>query len=168
MKRFLLLSLALPLAALADTASPYQPLAFLVGSWWKGDLPQQGALKQTDEHCFSWVYPGLFIRDQHRVHKGDGNPDYLGETVYYWDAKSKQLDYLYIESDGGHSGGTVEANGDALVFPATDYVDEGKTQTYRSRWQRAGDGAYDVITEFKLGDAWKTAWMVHMQKGPAH
>lgn len=168
MQRLLSLFLFVPLAALADTVSPYQPLAFLAGSCWKGDLPQRDSLKQTDEHCFSWVYPGLFIRDQHRVHSSDGRPDYQGETVYFWDAKSKQLRYLYIENDGGHSDGSVQTEGDALVFPATDYVDAGKTQTYRSRWQRAGDSGYDVNTEFKVGDAWKIAWTVHMQKSAPH
>jgi|HubBroStandDraft_5_1064220.scaffolds.fasta_scaffold105346_2 hypothetical protein len=158
----------LPLTVLADAPGPYQSLAFLAGGCWKGDLPRQGSLKQGDEHCFSWVYPGLFIRDLHRVRSSDGRPDYQGETIYYWDAKSQQLQYLYVESDGGHSEGTVTSAGDALVFPATDYVDDGKTQTYRSRWQRSGTDAYDVITEFKVGDGWKTAWTVHMQRTAAH
>jgi hypothetical protein len=162
----LLLSL-LSCAAGADTQGPYQPLAFLAGHCWKGDLPGQDKLKQTDEHCFSWVYDGRFLRDRHVVHAEGGRPDYLGETTYYWDAAAKQIEYIYIENQGGFSRGDVQVVGNALVFPATDYVEGSKTQTYRSRWQRAGDDAYDVVTEFKIQDGWRTAWSVHMQKGAA-
>ncbi len=50
--------------------SPYQPLAFLVGHCWKGTFPEG---KATDEHCFSWIYGGKFVRDEHVVHRG-GRP----------------------------------------------------------------------------------------------
>ena len=161
----LLLS-TLPVLAAAEAPSHYQPMAFLAGSCWKGDLPVQGKVTQTDEPCFTWVYGGRFIRDRHVVHSSDGRPDYRGETVYYWDAPRKELDYLYFESDGGVSQGAVQPTGEALLFPATDYSDDGKVQTYRSRWQRSGDAAYDVVTEFKQPDgSWKAAWSVHMQKG---
>jgi hypothetical protein len=37
---------------------------------------------------------------------------------------------------------------------------------FRSRWSHSGADAYDVVTEFKKGDAWTTAWTVHMLKLP--
>jgi len=58
----------------------------------------------------------------------------------------------------------VEARETALVFPPTDYQDNGKTQTYRSRWTHGGADAYDVVTEFKKGDAWTTGWTMHMRR----
>jgi len=142
-------------------------MAFLAGSCWKGDLPAQpgqGDVKQTDEHCFTWVYGGRFLRDRHVVHADNGRPDYVGETVYYWDAPKKQIEYLYFENQGGVSQGAVQPAADTLVFPATDYIEDGKPQTYRSHWQHAGSDAYDVVTEFKEDDGWKPAWTVRMKK----
>ena len=60
--------------------------------------------------------------------------------------------YLYIESDGGYSRGTVSAAAEALVYPAASHQERGQAQTYRSRWQRAGSDAYDVVTEFRVGE----------------
>jgi hypothetical protein len=141
--------------------SPYQPLAFLVGHCWRGTFPG-GTV--TDEHCFTWVYGGKFVRDQHVVRHGDGKPDDLGESIYLWDAATKQLQYLYIESAGGFSRGSVSGEGEALVFPPTHYAENGEEQTYRSRWQRRGDAAYEVVTEFLVKGQWTPGFAVHMQQ----
>jgi hypothetical protein len=145
----------------AEPASPYQPLAFLVGHCWRGTFPDG---KVTDEHCFSWVYGGKFVRDQHVVHRGAGQADDLGESIYLWDSAARQLQYLYIESAGGFSRGAVSAEGDALVFPPTHYLENGAEQTYRSRWQRSGDKAYEVVTEFPVKGLWTPGFTVHMQQ----
>ena len=142
----LLAGMAMAAPAEAPPA-PYQPLAFLVGHCWKGTFPDG---KATDEHCFSWIYGGKFVRDEHVVHRGEGHADGLGESIYVWDAASKQLQYLYIESAGGFSRGTVSG--------------EGETQTYRSRWQPAGQDAYDVVTEFQVKDGWVPGFKLHMEK----
>jgi hypothetical protein len=165
MKRILLRTLcaALLLAPAATMAAPdpaYQPLGFLAGHCWKGTFPDG---KQSDEHCFAWIYDGKFLRDTHTV-RGDGHADMLGESIYFWDSSAKQLEYLYIESQGGFSRGAVGTDGDALVFPPTSYVEDGVTQTYRSRWQRAGDAAYDVVTEFQAKDGWVPGFKVHMER----
>ena len=153
-------------SARAESSNPYRALAYLAGHCWSGELPAQGLVKQVDTHCFSWVYGGRFLRDQHTVRFSDGRPDYQGETIYWWDGEKKQVQYLYFESQGGVSQGAVQTSGDALVFPDTDYMEDGKTQTYRSRWQKQGEGAYDVLTEFKTNDGWKLGWAVHMQLAP--
>lgn len=152
---------ALSAQALPEAPSVYQPLSFLVGHCWKGTFPDG---KSTDEHCFSWVYGGKFVRDQHVRHRGEGKPDDLGESIYLWDAATKELQYLYIESAGGFSRGTVSGEGDALVFPPTRYSEPGQEQTYRSRWQRSGEYAYDVITEFLVKGSWTPGFSVHMQQ----
>lgn len=156
----LLAALSAPVPAAAPD-SPYQPLSFLVGHCWKGTFPDG---RVTDEHCFSWVYDGKFVRDRHVVHRGPGQPDDLGESIYLWDAATGQLQYLYIESAGGFSRGTVTGEGEALVFPPTRYVEGGVEQTYRSHWQRAGATAYDVVTEFLVKGAWTPGFSVHMQQ----
>src|ERR1700730_15455766 len=130
----LLAGMAMAATAQAPPA-PYQPVPLLVGHCWKGTFPDG---KATDEHCFSWIYGGKFVRDEHVVHRGEGHPDGLGESIYVWDAASQQLQYLYIESAGGFSRGTVSGEGDALVFPPTSYLEKGETQTYRQSLAACG------------------------------
>jgi hypothetical protein len=74
----LLLLPCFPCFAAADAQAVYQPLAFLAGHCWKGSFPGG---KQTDEHCFTWIYEGKFLRDRHTVH-GEGQPDSLGESIF--------------------------------------------------------------------------------------
>jgi hypothetical protein len=155
-----LLALLVTEAGAGASASPYEPLAFLVGHCWKGAFAGGST---TDEHCFSWIYGGKFVRDEHVVRHGNGQPDGFGESIYVWDAPTRQLEYLYIESAGGYSRGTVSADGDALVFPPTSYLENGERQTYRSRWQRSGGDAYDVVTEFQAKDRWVAGFTLHMQ-----
>jgi hypothetical protein len=150
----------MPFAALAEPDAAYEPLSFLAGHCWKGTFPDG---KQTDEHCFAWMYDGKFLRDRHVV-RADGRADYIGESTYFWNSTAKQLEYLYIENKGGFSRGVVSPQDGSLVFPATNFVNEGKTQTYRSRWQRAGDGAYEVVTELQSGEAWKPWFKMRMEK----
>ena len=153
-----LLALALPAAA--APAAGFAPLAFLAGHCWKGTF-RDG--KTTDEHCFSWIYRGKFMRDRHVV-RTPGAPDGFGESIYLWDAATQQLQYLYIESGGGFSRGTVSAEGTTLVFPASTYSEDGKLQTIRSRWARAGGDAYDVSTEFQGKEGWVPAFALRMQR----
>lgn len=147
-------------AANAPAADPYEPLGFLVGHCWKGTFPKSA---QTDEHCFSRIYGGRFLRDEHVVHR-DGAPDEFGETIYLWNSAQGQLEYLYIESGGGSLRGTVAVEGQTLVFPAAPYVEDGKSMQVRSRWQRAGDAAYEVATEFEVGGRWVPGFSLRMQR----
>jgi hypothetical protein len=156
--------LALPSgSALAAPATALEPLAFLAGHCWQGTF-EDG--KTTDRHCFSWIYDGKFLRDQHIVHHGAGQPDGLGESIYFFDAGTRELQYLYIESAGGFSRGSVASEGSTLVFPATTYNDAGSRQTYRSRWQRTGSDGYQVVTEFQGKSGWTPGFSLHMQRVP--
>ena len=155
----LLLAIAVSGAAIAAPPAHFQPQAFLAGSCWKGTLPDG---KQVDEHCFEWIYGGQFLRDRHTV---TGGPEpYGGETIYYFDAPSKTVRYLYINMPGGNSRGTVSVKDGALVFPEETYSDGKQEQVFRSSWRREGDDAYFVITEVKAPDGWKEAWRVRMQR----
>jgi hypothetical protein len=162
MRNFLLLlaMLAVVAPALAETpAAHFEPQAFLAGSCWKGTFPDG---KQVDEHCFEWVYGGKFLRDRHTVVGGAAL--YGGETIYYFDAPSKTVHYLYINVLGGNSRGTVTARDGTLVFPEESYSDGKQQQTFRSTWRRDGDDAYLVLTESKTSGGWKEAWRTRMQR----
>jgi hypothetical protein len=161
MRELIYALLLIPGAVVAAPDPAYLPLEFLAGHCWKGAFPGG---KQTDEHCFAWVYGGKFLRDRHVVH-AEGRPDALGESIYFYDSAAKQLQYLYIESDGGFSRGPVSIDKDSLVFPDTSFVEKGKTLVYRSRWQHGADNTYDVLTEFKSGDSWVPGFKIHMLRG---
>ena len=157
----MLLTLSAAPATPDAPASPYQPLGFLIGHCWQGTLPDG---RTTDEHCFSWIYDGKFVRDEHVVRHGGQQPDAFGESIYLWNAGLRQLQYLYIESAGGYSRGTVSAEGAALVFPPASFREGGQEQIYRNRWQRRATDAYDVVTEFRVKDQWTPGLTVHMTR----
>jgi len=159
MRKLFWLFLFAPGLALSGPDPGYQPLSFLADHCWKGAFPGG----RTDEHCFTWIYDGKFLRDRHIV-RAAGKPDALGESIYFWDSAAKRLEYLYIESDGGFSRGPVTIDNEALLFPDTRFVENGKTMVYRSRWQRSGATAYDVVTEFKSKDGWVPGFKVHMEQ----
>jgi len=150
---------SLPLLARADPPAHFAPQSFLAGHCWKGTFPDG---KRTDVHCYEWVYAGQFLRDRHKV--DGGSAPYGGETIYYWDAPSKSVHYLYFNMLGGHSRGTVTASEGALVFPDEKYSDGKQEQVYRSQWRRDGDDAYIAIAEVKVADGWKEAWRIRMER----
>ncbi len=156
----LLLSPALTFAAPIEQL---KPMEFLAGHCWKGSFPNG---KSTDEHCFEWMLDGHTLRDRHVV-KAEGKPDYVGETIYYWDSEKKIVTYLYVENLGGFSTGTALAEGRALVFPVARYVEGGKALMYRTRWTRGGDTSYEVANEIQNKDQWVVAFKLTMQKQPA-
>jgi hypothetical protein len=154
-------AMAAPATDPAPPTDPYQPLAFLVGHCWKGEF--RGDAARSDEHCFSRIYGGKFLRDEHVVHRA-GKPDEFGETIYLWNSASHELEYFYIESGGGYLRGVAMPDGEALVFPAAAYVADGESMNVRSRWQRAGEAAYDVATEFEVGGRWVPGFSLRMQR----
>ena len=162
-----LLFLSLAGVATAATAEPIEalkPMAFLAGSCWKGGFPDG---KATDEHCFQWMYGGKALRDTHTV-RAPYRPDYVGEATYYFDSAAKRVEYLYVENLGGISRGTMESAPPVLVFPATQYVEGGKSMTYRSRWTKVDDTTYEVLAEMQNKDAWTPMFKLTMKRsGPA-
>ena len=149
------LACLLMLASTAVAAEPleaFAPMAFLAGNCWKGQFADG---KQTDEHCFQWLYGGRALRDTHTV-RAPGRPDYVGETTYYYDSAAKRIEWLYIENLGGISRGTVQSEGKTLVFPPTEYVGDGQTMTYRVRWTPVGGDAYEAWSEAKRASGWST------------
>jgi hypothetical protein len=157
---FAVMATALAGAVGANSASdPLQPLAFLAGHCFKGEV---AAGKDTDEHCFSWLYGGKALRDVHTV-RGLGHPDYVGESTYYYDSGAKRIEYLYIENAGGVMRGTVEPGDGALVFPPTTYVANGQAMTLRVRWTLQGNG-YEAWSEAQDNGGWATMFKVRMSR----
>ncbi|HEY1328194.1 MAG TPA: hypothetical protein VGI14_14730 [Casimicrobiaceae bacterium] len=144
----------------AEPLPAFQPMAFLAGHCWKGDFADG---RQTDEHCFQWLYGGMALRDTHTV-RAPGRPDYVGETTYYFDSAARRVEWVYIENQGGVSRGTVQGVEGALVFPATQFVGDGNVMTYRVRWTPMGPDAYEAWSEMQTKDGWTTLFRLTMKR----
>jgi hypothetical protein len=136
----------------------FRPLEFLVGDCWVGTFPDG---KQTDEHCFEWVYDRKFIRDRHVVR--NGKAPYAGETLYGWDARAKRMAFWYWNSDGEVMVGTVEYHPDSIVFPTRYETDKGSIEL-RATWTRTGPDTYRVEHSQRTGEAWKPLWSMELKR----
>jgi hypothetical protein len=139
-------------------APDFRPLEFLVGDCWSGTFPDG---KQTDEHCFEWVYDRKFIRDRHVVRNGQA--PYAGETLYGWDARARRLAFWYFNSEGDVILGTVEYQGDSIVFPTRYETDKGPVEL-RAVWTRTGPDSYRVAQSQREGEAWKSLWGMELRR----
>ncbi len=156
MKYLTLLFIVFSFHSLADDSNqPYSGLLPLVGHCWQATFPDG---KKIDTHCFSSVYDGAFIKDQHVV-CGEGAP-YYGETWYSHDQTSKSVQYRYYNSLGGVSDGSVKFQDKRLVFPDEHYENNGQQMTYRTHWELS-EGQY-VSTMWQKDDSveggWKKVW----------
>jgi hypothetical protein len=149
-----------PLAAPAQLVNHLQPMAFLAGHCWKGTFPDG---KQSDEHCFQWVYDKVALRDVHTVRVTD-RPDRVGDTTYYWDSMARKIEYVYIEDSGGVMRGTVEPGDGMLVFPSAQYVAGGMAMTLRVHWTLHGADSYEAWSEVQNNGEWATLFTVMMKK----
>ena len=141
--------LALSSAQLRAQAAPnFAPLEFLVGSCWLGTFPDG---KQTDEHCFEWVFDKKFIRDRHIVR---GGAPYQGESMYGIDPNTKALSYWYWTSLGQVIIGRVEYQADSIVFPSRYQSASGEVEL-KAVWTRVGTDGYRVSQSQRAGNEWK-------------
>jgi hypothetical protein len=125
----------------ASLRAELEPLRFLVGHCWSGRF-KDGAV---DRHCFESAYGGNHVRDRHEV-KGPGAP-YSGETLYSWNAETKQVEYTYWNSEGGVSRGTMAAEPGGLDFGDQVYAGaDGRRMTISTRWRRVGADAYEAVS----------------------
>jgi len=136
-------------AAAAATATPaelraeLQPLDFLVGKCWQGEM-KGGAEKDT--HCFEPVYGGQHVRDRHEVKNAEGKVIYAGETLYSWNGKMRRVEYTYVSADGAVSHGTMVPKNGALDFgDETYHGPDGKELKISTLWRRAGETAYEAV-----------------------
>ena len=119
---------------------PLQSLSFLVGHCWRGEFQDSGAV---DTHCFEPVYDGKHIRDRHEV--TGGKSIYRGETIYSWNAETKRVEFVYFNSLGGVSRGSLAARDGILDFADQEYRGpDGAKMTIHTQW-RPTDSSYEVV-----------------------
>jgi hypothetical protein len=156
-----LIAVAGPARAQSPAPSPdlgnFKPMAFLVGSCWKGTFPDG---KSTDEHCYEWLWGGKFIRDRHVVKSS--RPDYEGETVFAWDDTKKQIVFWYFTNQGFYTTGTMEPRDEGLVVPETVVAE--KTSERKTVIRPNGPDSYTVRSEAKEPTGWKELWTMELKR----
>jgi hypothetical protein len=159
----ILLALALQSAAAPALNPNLQPMAFVVGSCWRGTFPDG---RRTDTHCFTPAYGGAFIRDRHVVENGPR--PYSGETFFRWDAAASRIRYAYYASGGNYSAGEAAPVENGLSFSDETMARGSERMEIRSSWQREGADAYQVLTEVRQGENWREVLRMRMVRvGPA-
>ena len=139
----------------AEPSAHFKPIEFVVGSCWIGTFPDG---KQTDEHCFEWVFGGKFVRDRHVVR---GGAPYEGESLYYWDAASNELAWSYWNSAGMMLHGAVQETPEGLAFPPRGPGGSGGPEV-KNVWTRTGPDSYRATVSRRDGDGWKTLWTMEL------
>lgn len=126
--------IAVVAALLATTApvlqSQLQPLGFLVGHCWQGQVSPG----RIDRHCFALLTDGT-IRDRHVV-VDRGKRVMGGESVYRWDTKRSVIAFAYRDSFGGRLSGIVQSRGNLLGFDGHYVASGGQRFRIVSRWNR--------------------------------
>lgn len=156
------IAFAPPLAS--QTPSPdFKPLEFLVGHCWIGTFPDG---KNTDEHCFEWVFDHKFIRDRHvvRATAGSTAAPYQGESLYGWDAKEQQLAYWYWNTNGQMITGSVAYEGKDIIFPGRYDTPKGQVEI-KAVWTPLAD-SYRVSHSQRDGSGWKALWTMTLKRQP--
>ena len=131
--------LALAAAVQVAPAAQLEPLAFLVGHCWQGDI-QPGV---NNVHCFDTVEGGR-VRDRHDVIR-NGETVYSGETIYSWDATANAAAFVYSSGGAEVGRGHVREIAGGLDFGRNDYGSGSDRVSVASRWARVGGDAYDAI-----------------------
>ncbi|MBV8687360.1 MAG: hypothetical protein JOZ90_12935 [Alphaproteobacteria bacterium] len=130
---------ALAAAAVQPALRPgLEPLGFLVGHCWRGEIKPG----QFDTHCFEPVFGGQHVRDRHKV-AGAGSP-YEGETLYSWDGAA--IAFTYWNSLGGVSRGFVRAEAGGLNFGEQSYRGaNGERVSIATSWRRVGPDSFEAV-----------------------
>jgi hypothetical protein len=136
-----LIAAALTAAPVPPLRPELEPMRFLVGHCWRGAM-RQGA---RDTHCFETVFDGQHIRDRHEV-AGAASP-YRGETLYSWNKAANRVDYVYWNSLGGVSRGSMVPKPGMLDFGGETYAGpDGLRIAVSTIWRRIDERTYEAVT----------------------
>jgi hypothetical protein len=119
-----------------------EPLRFLVGHCWRAPM-KQGT--EQDTHCFEPAYGGQHVRDRHEV--TGAAPPYSGETLYSWNGVDRRIDYVYFNSLGGVSRGSMVPKPGLFDFGGETYTGaDGTRITMSTEWRMIDERTYEAVT----------------------
>lgn len=154
--------MAVATAAFADDTlrAELKSMSFLADSCWAGKFPDN---KRIDTHCFESVYAGAHLRDRHEVL--GGAEAYQGETIYSWDEQQSTISYVYWNSYGGVSTGTVQPGSETLEFPDEEYAGpNGARILISSYWENITANSYDSVIAENFADGSTSETRIHFER----
>jgi hypothetical protein len=105
----------------------------------------------TDTHCFTDLL-GRYVRDRHII---PGDPDYSGETLFYYEPETETVDFYYYNSIGGLSSGVNVHAANGIAYERESYRGpNGEWQEFRGRYEDISYNGYISVTEELQGEEW--------------
>ncbi|MFZ5608221.1 MAG: hypothetical protein ACOY99_01270 [Pseudomonadota bacterium] len=139
------------------------PLSALGNACWQGTRAED---KATEEHCYSWMLGGEFLRDAY-VLKGKDTPDYKGQTIYAQKIPGGAVEFTSLPAVGGIATGTGALEGDVLRFSETVEEDEdGAPRRLRSSLRLIDSDSYALLTEEWKAGRWVEIWSMTLTRMP--
>ncbi|GAB2507470.1 hypothetical protein GCM10027084_22980 [Pseudoxanthomonas sangjuensis] len=156
-----------PLVAIAgEPLSKFGWFADMVGSCWKGTLPD-GVTEHS--HCYSGQFD-QFIRGTATLSaQQDGKrvEQFQGDSLFAWDDENREIIYYIWGSNGSHSRHkAMYADGD-LAFPIESKKEPGRI-AHRPLRHRIDNDPFEVRREVPDGDGWKTELTVLYRRSPGN
>ena len=139
----------------------FEPIAFLVGHCWRAPFPDG---KQHDLQCFKPLYDGKLVSNTHVVQ--GSTPVYEGMSVFSWDDEHHRVRFHYFTSTGAVSEGHFAEGADGIVIPERHVDKHGAVIELETRYRRAGDDAYHVVTMEKTRTGWVERMNLHYRRLP--
>lgn len=137
------------------------PLLPLAEHCWEGTF--EGS-EVSDRHCFEWLPGGHFLRDTHAI-ETEGE-SYRGETIFAVAGGSGEITYIYYNSLGGISRGSISMAEDGALKAEERYVGRGgNVQKYRSLLTFDDDGnGYRVASNRLIEGEWQAVRSIHYRR----
>lgn len=119
-------------------ASLLAPLLALSGQCFAGDVAKDA----SDKHCFTSLYDGAHVRDDHRVISG-GRVVYQGKTLY--SVEQGVVVFTYLTSLGGIGRGTASLGRKDWRFAGTMRAGpSAPARPFGTAWRWQGGQRYTV------------------------
>jgi hypothetical protein len=144
--------------------SPFDPIAFLVGGVWRGELPPgPNDTPISIELRAEWLpnqqgigFNGTYVGDKGRMPYTSGS--------YFWNAAKQQLVFFYSDNEGGLTEGTVTLEGNALRHDFTITNVHGRIDKARAIITPLGHDAYTNEILLEKNGAWQKVVTVKYER----
>ena len=138
---------------------PLAPIAWMAGGTWHGEVKgPSGKLTKIDTR----VEPELSDKAFSFSTRFDGVLQYQGFFAY--DAAKKTIVFSYPSADGGLASGSVEANGDSLIWDFHMTEATGSVEHYQVHVHQDGADEYTWALFAPQGDSWSKLFEVHYHR----
>ncbi len=147
------------------TASPYAPIAFLVGGVWRGELPPtpDGKKMSIESRCdLAANHQGIRFDGTFLI---DGKPTPYTSGSYNWDAAKRQIVFRYSDAEGSLTDGAVELQSGALVHNFNMTKSDGKVEIARAVIAPRGADAYTNDIFVTKDGSWQKIVSVQYKRG---